>query len=33
MSSIIEGMTKDLKTLPKRLKTKAEGVDTKKLVL
>ena len=33
MSSIIEGMTKDLKTLPKRLKTKAEGADTKKLVL
>lgn len=33
MSSIIEGMTKDLKTLPKRLKTKAEGTDTKKLVL
>ena len=33
MSSIIAGMTKDLKALPKNLKAKAEGVDTKKLVL
>ena len=33
MSSIIEGMTKDLKALPKSLKAKAEGVNAKKLVL
>ena len=30
---IIEGITKDLKAIPKNLKAKADGMDTKKLVL
>ena len=33
MSNIIEGITKDLKAIPKNLKAKAGGLDTKKLVL
>ena len=33
MSNIIEGITKDLKAIPKNLKVKAGGMDTKKLVL
>ena len=33
MSSIIEGIAKDLKAVPKNLKEKAGGIDTKKLVL
>lgn len=33
MSNIIEGITKDLKEIPKNLKAKAGGMDTKKLVL
>lgn len=33
MSNIIEGITKDLKEIPKNLKAKAGGIDTKKLVL
>ena len=33
MSNIIEGITKDLKAIPKNLKAKAGGMDTKKLVL
>ena len=33
MSNIIEGITKDLKAIPKNLKAKADGMDTKKLVL
>lgn len=33
LSNIIEGITKDLKTIPKKLKAKAGGMDTKKLVL
>ena len=33
MSNIIEGITKDLKAIPKNLKEKAGGMDTKKLVL
>ena len=33
MSSIIAGMTKDLKAIPKNLKEKATGVDIKKLML
>lgn len=33
MRNIVEGITKDLKSLPKKLKGKTEGVDTKKLVL
>ena len=33
MSNIIEGITKDLKVIPKNLKAKAGGMDTKKLVL
>lgn len=33
MSNIIEGITKDLKAIPKNLKAKAGGIDTKKLVL
>ena len=33
MSSIIEGITNDLKAIPKNLKEKAGGMDTKKLVL
>ena len=32
MSNIIEGITKDLKAIPKNLKVKAGGMDTKKLV-
>ena len=32
MSNIIEGITKDLKAIPKNLKAKAGGMDTKKLV-
>ena len=31
MSNIIEGITKDLKAIPKNLKAKAGGMDTKKL--
>ena len=33
MSNIIEGITKDLKAIPKNLKAKAGGMDTNKLVL
>ena len=33
MSNIIEGITKDLNAIPKNLKAKAGGMDTKKLVL
>ena len=33
MSNIIEGITKDLKAIPKNMKAKAGGMDTKKLVL
>ena len=33
MSNIIEGITKDLKAIPKNMKAKADGMDTKKLVL
>lgn len=33
LSNIIEGITKDLKEIPKNLKAKAGGMDTKKLVL
>ena len=33
MSNIIEDITKDLKAIPKNLKAKAGGMDTKKLVL
>lgn len=33
MSNIIEGITKDLTEIPKNLKAKAGGMDTKKLVL
>lgn len=33
MSNIIEGITKDLKAVPKNIKEKAKGADTKKLVL
>ena len=33
MSNIIEGITKDLKAIPKNLKAKAGGMDTKKFVL
>lgn len=33
MSNIIEGITKDLKAIPKNLKTKVGDMDTKKLVL
>ena len=33
MSNIIEGITKDLKAIPKNLKVKAGDMDTKKLVL
>ena len=33
MSNIIEGITKDLKAIPKNLKAKARGMDIKKLVL
>ena len=33
MSSIIVGISKDLKAIQKNLKEKAEGIDTKKLVL
>ena len=33
MSSIIEGITNDLKAIPKNLKEKVGGMDTKKLVL
>ena len=33
MSNIIEGITKDLKAIPKNLKAKAGGMDIKKLVL
>ena len=33
MSNIIEGITKDLKAIPKNQKAKAGGMDTKKLVL
>lgn len=33
MSNIIEGITKDLKAIPKNLKAKAGGMDTKKLVI
>ncbi len=33
MSNIIEGISKDLKAIPKNLKAKAGGMDTKKLVL
>jgi len=33
LSNIIEGITKDLKAIPKNLKAKAGGMDTKKLVL
>lgn len=33
MSSIIEGIAKDLRAVPKNLKEKAGGIDTKKLVL
>ena len=33
MSNIIEGIAKDLKAIPKNLKAKAGGMDTKKLVL
>ena len=33
MSNVIEGITKDLKAIPKNLKAKAGGMDTKKLVL
>ena len=33
MSNISEGITKDLKEIPKNLKAKAGGMDTKKLVL
>lgn len=33
MSGIIEGIAKDLRAVPKNLKEKAEGIDTKKLVL
>ena len=33
MSNIIEGITKDLKAIPKNLKAKAGGMYTKKLVL
>ena len=33
MSNIIEGITKDLKAIPKNLKAKVGGMDTKKLVL
>ena len=32
MSNIIEGITKDLKAIPKNLKAKVGGMDTKKLV-
>lgn len=31
MSNIIDGITKDLKAIPKNLKVKADGMDTKKL--
>ena len=33
MSNIIEGITKDLKAIPKKMKAKAGGMHTKKLVL
>ena len=33
MSKIIDGIAKDLKAIPKKLKTKTSGVDTKKLIL
>ncbi len=33
MSSIIEGIAKDLKAIPKNLKAKVGGTDAKKLVL
>ena len=33
MSNIIEGISKDMKAIPKNLKAKAGGMDTKKLVL
>lgn len=33
MSNIIEGITKDLKAIPKNLKAKVGDMDTKKLVL
>lgn len=33
MSSIVEGIAKDLKAVPKNLKAKTKGMDTKKLVL
>ena len=33
MSNIIEDIPKDLKEIPKNLKAKAGGMDTKKLVL
>lgn len=33
MSSIVEGIAKDLKAIPKNLKAKTKGMDTKKMVL
>ena len=33
MSSIIAGITKDLKAVPENLKAKAKGADAKKLLL
>ena len=33
MSKIAEGIAKDLKAIPKKLKSKTSGADTKKLIL
>lgn len=33
MSKIVDGITKDLKAIPKKLKSKTSGADTKKLIL
>ena len=33
MSNIIAGITKDLKTVPQKLKEKVKGADGKKLIL
>lgn len=33
MSKIVDGIAKDLKAIPKKLKSKTSGADTKKLIL
>ena len=33
MSKIVDGIAKDLKAIPKKLKPKTSGADTKKLIL